>query len=329
MKKIIQRYHILFVFLFAWFLFASCHVDECILCVPPDDTQEPKYKTKNVIILVIDGPRYSETWGDPSHQYIPRTANNMAPLGTICTNFYNDGITHTTAGHTALTTGFYQEIDNTGQQIPQRPSVFQYHLKKTQAPSTSAYIITSKDKLEVLADCTEPGFSLRYKPAADCGTAGLGSSYREDSITFNQAKNLLIQYHPRLVLIQFKEPDTQGHGNNWNGYLQGILTTDEYLWQLWSFLQNDPFYAGNTTLFVTNDHGRHLDNVADGFVSHGDSCEGCRHINLFAAGPDFKKGMIVNNRYNQVDIPVTIAELMGFSLKGSGGKVLWEFFDKQ
>ena len=30
-----------------------------------------EYKTENVIIIVVDGVRYSETWGDTTHQYIP------------------------------------------------------------------------------------------------------------------------------------------------------------------------------------------------------------------------------------------------------------------
>src|SRR3972149_7538234 len=78
------------------------------------DIALPKYKTKNIILLVIDGPRYSETWGDTSHQYIPNFAS-MAYEGTVFTNFYNDGITNTVNGHAALTTGFYENLNNAGQ----------------------------------------------------------------------------------------------------------------------------------------------------------------------------------------------------------------------
>ena len=42
-----------------------------------------KYKTENVIVLIMDGPRYTETWGDSSHQYIPHMANDMAQHGVI------------------------------------------------------------------------------------------------------------------------------------------------------------------------------------------------------------------------------------------------------
>ena len=36
---------------------------------------------KNVMILVLDGARYSETWGDKSRQHIPQLANVLGDLG--------------------------------------------------------------------------------------------------------------------------------------------------------------------------------------------------------------------------------------------------------
>lgn len=83
------------------------------------------YITENVIVLVVDGPRYSETWGDNTHANIPRMDSLMASEGVICSGFYNLGETYTTAGHTAITTGFYQSIDNSGNENPSHVSFFQ------------------------------------------------------------------------------------------------------------------------------------------------------------------------------------------------------------
>src|SRR6185437_6327280 len=114
-----------------------------INCITP---QSPvPYKTKNVIIIVVDGPRYSETWGDSAHKYIPHMANDMAKEGTVFTNFYNNGPTYTNSGHTTLTTGYRQEIDNKGKELPKYPSLFQYYLKKTEKDKKSAWIVTTKD----------------------------------------------------------------------------------------------------------------------------------------------------------------------------------------
>ncbi len=284
------------------------------------------YQTKNVIIVVIDGPRYSETWGDPSHQFIPRLANQMSAKGAIYTNFYNNGPTYTNAGHTAISTGNYQEINNAGFELPQFPSIFQHWLKEYSKDSTAAWVIASKDKLEVLSDCMDEEWNGLYRPATNCGIDGLGSGYIEDSITYERAIEILSEYHPQLVLINFREPDFSGHSGNWNQYLEGISASDEFAYNLWNFIKNESFYEGSTTLFITNDHGRHLDDIANGFVSHGDSCEGCRHINLFASGPDFVEGSIVETERELIDIPATIAELLGLEIPNGNGEVMDEMF---
>jgi len=49
-----------------------------------------EYKTENVIIIVVDGVRYSETWGDTTHQYIPYFSNEIADFGVVNTSFYNN-----------------------------------------------------------------------------------------------------------------------------------------------------------------------------------------------------------------------------------------------
>ena len=102
--------------------------------------------------------------------------------------------------------------------------------------------------------------------------------------------------------------------------------TDEYIYKIFEYLKEDPFYAGKTTVFVTNDHGRHLDGHKDGFVSHQDNCEGCRKINFFASGPDFKENVIMESGRDLIDIPVTIGELLGFTIEKSKGNVMTELF---
>jgi len=289
---------------------------------------QSKYKTKNVILVVMDGPRYSETWGDSTHQYIPHMANDLSKEGVIYTRFYNDGPTYTNAGHSALTTGNYQEINNNGQELPQNPSVFQYWLKQfVQAPDR-AWVITSKDKLQILANTTNPEWKDTYMPSTLCGNNGNGTGYCSDSITYARTVSTLSANHSRLTIVNFQEPDHSGHAGIWADYLNGIRSTDNYIYMLWNFIQNDPYYKGQTTLFVTNDHGRHLNGIADGFVNHGDNCDGCRHINCFASGPDFKKNTIDSTRRNQVDIPATIAKMMNVTMPTGKGNVMDELFLK-
>ncbi|WP_071530884.1 alkaline phosphatase family protein [Pontibacter sp. BAB1700] len=151
-------------------------------------------------------------------------------------------------------------------------------------------------------------------------------SFRRDTLTFDVAKSILETHRPNLVLINLLEPDVQGHLNNWPKYLKGITASDRYVWQLWNFIQQDSHYKDKTALLITNDHGRHPDGHLDSFVSHGDGCESCRRISLLALGPDFKKGKKITDVYEQVDIPTTVAELMGFSIPNTQGRVFKEAF---
>lgn len=296
-------------------------------CSKENNFASSGYRTERVVILVMDGARYSETWGDSSKQYIPRLAER-ATHGVINTAFENQGVTRTIAGHTAMTTGVYQSINNGGYAFPDNPSIFQYWLKETGSDSESAWVIASKDKIEAITDCLDQDWTGHYRPTSDCGIngEGLGSGYRNDSLTYSRAKELLTEYHSKLVLISFREPDYSAHAGSWQGYLDGIQATDEYIQGMCEFIENDSNYA-NTTIFVTNDHGRHLDDVGSGFSSHGDDCQGCKHLLFYAQGPDFKKGVILNHPRSLVDIAATVAHLLELDMPHSTGEVMYELFD--
>ncbi|MFL5762970.1 MAG: alkaline phosphatase family protein [Bacteroidia bacterium] len=278
-------------------------------------------ENRNLIIIVVDGARYTETWGEATRQYIPHR-NALLAQGTMCSSFYNNGTTSTVPGHTAMCTGLYQNINNSGLEYPARPSIFQYWQKSYQRPKGEAWVIATKDKLEVLSDCTDPSWKGICRPLTDCGVNGLGSGFREDSVTFKEVKKKLSSFHVRLAIVNFKQPDASGHAADSLGYLQGILDTDNYIYEIWNQIQSDPFYKDRTTMIVTNDHGRHTAGHLDGFVSHGDGCDGCRHIEFFAIGPDIKKNYVCTLPYEQIDISATVAELMGFSMPSSDGKVM-------
>jgi len=289
------------------------------------------YQTQNVIVVIVDGLRYTEAWNDSTHKFMPRMANDLANIGVINTSFYNKGGTYTSAGHTSITTGIYQEIDNGGAELPENPSIFQYWNQAYGNDPLKSWVITSKDKLAILGNCKNPYWTDKFKPSVNSGVdgIGLGSGYREDSLTLKTAIEILKVHHPNMVIINFREPDYSAHSGIWENYVNGIRKTDEYVFRLWHFLQTNSYYTNTTTMFVTSDHGRHQDSVADGFAGHGDGCEGCRHLGFFACGPDFKNGITLNEPREQIDLPATIARLMGFELPNTKGKVMFELFGRR
>lgn len=286
------------------------------------------FKTNKVIILVVDGPRYTETWGDSSHSLIP---NRFALLneGVMVANFRNNGATFTNPGHTAICTGVYDPIANNGSELPHYPSLLQVYVKHFGNPSYAA-LIASKDKLHILSNTTHSGYYDQFQCYKDCGVNGDGTGgYRSDSITFLHVMDQLNSGIPKLMVVNFREPDTYGHLADSLGYIHAIQRTDQYVAEIYQFIQSHPNYKDQTTLIVTNDHGRHTAGWNTGFVGHGDDCDGCRQIEFFAISPDFKKNTIVSNSYEQIDIAPTVAVLLGIPMKYSHGKVMWELFSPQ
>lgn len=284
------------------------------------------YQTKNVVVVVIDGPRYSESWGQTGRPNVRYMDSVLAPNGCTHSYFYNLGGTWTTHGHTALTTGTYQSIDNTGGEYPQNPGIFQHYLKKHPDEAHLVWLITSKDKLQVLSDCKDLKWKKKYIASTDCGNNGLGTGYRHDSITFKRVIYALEVHKPKVLFVNFREPDFSGHKGDWNAYIRGIQQTDSMVHEIWKFLESDPTYQGKTTMFVTNDHGRHSDGVSNGFITHGCNCEGCRRIHLWSFGPDFKQGVFLNQQAELIDVNATIGELLQLHSLKSKGRVLSELF---
>ena len=271
-----------------------------------------KPKTEHVIILVIDGTRMSETW-DSIPGLIPNMSTVLKPKGAFLPNFLNDAYTYTNSGHAAITTGVNQPIDNYGDEFPANPSIFQYFLKQSGKPATAAWIVSSKDKLYILANTSRPGWENTFQPSVNAGVNGPGTGYRMDSLTLIEAKRILTTHKPNLMLINFMEPDGYAHAGNWPNYLRGISRGDRYAKELWDFLSKDEAFRGKTTLFITADHGRHLNGIDGGYREHGDNCPGCQRIYLLAMGPDFKRGT-VETKHTLIDLAPTVARLLHFTM---------------
>jgi hypothetical protein len=267
---------------------------------------------QNVVIVVIDGARYTETFGADSF-YIPRIWTNLRPLGTIWINFRNDGITTTDPGHASIATGTWQSIDNNGVFRPTQPTMFEYFRKVSGAPESATAVVVGKLKLNILAYSTHPDYGAKYKASTSIG--------KDDTSVVRKLKTILRQNHPKLTLVNLPSTDVAGHSGDWIRYLSAIHVADSLIYDIWQTLQADSLYRSNTTLFVTNDHGRH-DDLHGGFKNHGDDCEGCRHIMLFAIGRGFPVNTVVTKRRTQCDIAPTAGELLSFPTFYSTGTSL-------
>lgn len=287
-----------------------------------EDIVEVPAFPNNVVIIIMDGARYSETYGDTLNRYTPFLNDTLAKIGTVCTKFYNSGTTYTIAGHTAITTGHNQMISNSGLEFPEKHSIFQQWLYETKNHKSKAWLITSKDKLEVLSNCNDGTWEDKFIPSYDCGINGLGTGYRDDSVSVNNIFEVLKNDKPNLLFVNLKDPDDVGHQGNWKNYLDAVKKADRYISSIWHYLDQDTVYSGNTTFIVTNDHGRHLDSVSPGFSGHGDDCDGCRHLCLWAQGVKIKEGFEDSSIYDQRDLNSTISYLLNIDNISDSGNIM-------
>lgn len=286
------------------------------------DASAYRSKAEYHIIIVIDGPRWTETYGDSTCQYIPNIGKKLRPLGTLFTDFRNNGPTYTNSGHTAILTGVHQSVPNDGSKLPKNPSIFQYLLEQQKLDKRKAWILTSKGKLEMLANTKDKDWWNTYMPSTYCGVNGSGIGYPDDRRMMPTFEKIILEHQPKLTMINLLGIDAWGHQNNWDKYIENHLIIDSLVAHLYRTIEADPVMKGKTNYYITNDHGRHIDGHKDGFVSHGDGCEGCRHISLLAIGPDFEKGREITEMYDQIDLTATIAYLLNVKMPTSKGCVI-------
>ena len=258
---------------------------------------------RHAIVVVIDGVRWSEGLGDPAHAWYGRQVGELAPLGCRVNDFRNLGPAITVPGMSACLSGQWQNLPNDGSEPSHYPSLFECWRMASGAPATDAWLVTTKPKLAMLVQSDHPASGPQY--------AGSAAVAADDSAAWGQAVAVLGQYHPSVLMLHLGDTDLAGHSGDWVRYTACIRRADSLVAELWQVVQADTALAGRTALFVTNDHGRHLD-AYGGFTNHGDDCDGCHHIGLVAIGAGLHAGFASPAHYRQIDLLPTIGALLDF-----------------
>ncbi len=282
------------------------------------------YKTRHVFIVVMDGVRWSDTFGDEKHELIPHLNGELRPQGTLFTHYYNRGITVTRQGHSTLISGTWQKVHNGGPRLTM-PTLFEYYRDEKNAPPNLCWAVFGKADYSFLHYSSHPAYGARLAGKALHG-GGKDNPVNEysaagDAGVLARVLEAMKTDRPDVVFVNFGYTDHAGHIAKEEGeYRAAIENCDEQMGRLWQAIQADPHYRDTTTVFFTNDHGRHS---AD-FHSHGDHCEGCEHIMLLVLGPDTKRDTVVDAEALPIDVAPTAAELLGLQTPLATGRVLGE-----
>jgi len=146
---------------------------------------------------------------------------------------------------------------------------------------------------------------------------GLGAA---DAKAFRVARNLLAVFRPRFLAIVVRDAD-QAHGS-FNNYVQVLRRNDEMLGELWEAVQRDRELADSTALFVLPEFGRDADLNSRRGLDHGDGSADLNYVSLVCAGPDFRRGEIVQEDVRTIDVCSTACDLLGVDPRFARGKRL-------
>jgi hypothetical protein len=142
-----------------------------------------------------------------------------------------------------------------------------------------------------------------------------GNNERPDAVTYFLAKEYMKQNHPKVLQINFIETDAYAHRGLYPEYILSANMNDKMLEDLWNYIQKDPFYKDQTTLFIANDHGRG-NNEKENWTHHSKNYPGSDQVWFAVMGPDVKPlGEMKNIQVYQNQYAKTIAALLGITFK--------------
>ena len=292
------------------------------------------YLTENLVIVSIDGIRDLEAFEyeflpeEEVHPYIPFIWNELKPLGVAYLEMYNICCTFTSPGHMNILTGTWQVFPNllTGAERVQQarawaPTIFEYARKELELPASECYCVVGK------SNCLECDYSIHPNYGESYGATMVQEPAHgvlpADSMTTDEVLDVMDTVQPSILFVNLQDVDPTGHTAMWGLYTGAIRIADRCIQRIWEKIQTDPFYAGNTTLIVTTDHGRHSPGYGD-FQNHSGMCKGCKHIMCLLVGPDTPADAEVTRRVYHTDFAPTIGELLDFTTPYSTGQVLRE-----
>jgi hypothetical protein len=113
----------------------------------------------------------------------------------------------------------------------------------------------------------------------------LWGSVRMDAFTHYFALEYLKKKQPRVLYVAYGETDDFAHDGRYDHYLKSAQRTDQFIKDLWTWVQSQKNYRDKTTFIITTDHGRGTQPVAT-WRSHGDKIADAGQIWVAIIGPD-------------------------------------------
>lgn len=150
------------------------------------------------------------------------------------------------------------------------PTVLEFLERKAGLTREQVALFASWDVFNAIGEHSEgaltinAGFEAFASP--DSGIRGLSAlqfatptpwdSVRHDAYTFRFAMDHIARHRPRVVYLALGETDDWAHEGRYDRVLEAYTRTDQFLKELWTWIEAQPDYRGRTRVIITTDHGR-------------------------------------------------------------------------
>ncbi len=148
---------------------------------------------------------------------------------------------------------------------------------------------------------------------------------RGDRLLTELAIRAIKQLHPKLMMINYQDPDYV-HWGNASHYTRAISIIDQDLQRLVNTVDHDPRYRGNTIFVIVPDCGRDSNSLLSVPYQHHFNTRSAHEIWALIFGPGIQRGVIVDKPVDQVSIATTIGAFMGFKARYAEGTTLEDAF---
>jgi hypothetical protein len=148
---------------------------------------------------------------------------------------------------------------------------------------------------------------------------------RGDRLLTALATKALRQLRPRLMMVNYQDPDYV-HWGNASHYTRAIQIIDDGLQRLVETVEADPFYRDNTVFVITPDCGRDENPLMDVPFQHHFNSRAAHETWAVIFGAGIERGWTLDRPVDQSAIAPTVAALMGFRADRAEGDVLSEVF---
>jgi len=156
-------------------------------------------------------------------------------------------------------------------------------------------------------------------------TAHARSLESPDELSVYLARQLMRELAPSLLWITLHDIDV-AHSGAYSLYIEGIRRSDRLCAEIWKAIQEEPEYAGKTTMFILPDFGRDADGDSggNGFQHHRTGDPLSRTTWMMVLGPGVCQGAIVDRPVESIDLAPTLGSLLRFPTQFAAGKPLPE-----